>query len=104
MQGSIRFDRCSIADDVLADLDLSCRTTLITGCSSGIGFETFRALAVWDAHVIGLARSVRPHDSYASGSSTPAACDVADLDSVNAACATVMKLEAPLAVHEYRWR
>src|ERR1700691_1428893 len=95
MQGSIAFGRRSTADDVLAGLDLSGRTILVTGCSSGIGFETFRALAARGAHVIGLARSreaARFACERVGGSSTPVACDLANLGSVNAACAAVLKL------------
>jgi WW domain-containing oxidoreductase len=99
MQGSIAFGRRSTADDVLAGLDLSGRTILVTGCNSGIGFETFRALAARGAHVIGLARSreaARFACERAGGSSTPVACDLANLDSVNAACAAVVTLGRPL--------
>ena len=34
----------STADDVLAGVDLVNKTILITGCNSGIGFESMRAL------------------------------------------------------------
>jgi NAD(P)-dependent dehydrogenase (short-subunit alcohol dehydrogenase family) len=54
MSKPIPFGTRSTADDVLAGLDLSRRTILVTGCNAGIGFETFRALAHHGAHVIGF--------------------------------------------------
>lgn len=99
MVSSIPFGPGSTADDVLAGLDLSGRTILVTGCYSGIGFETFRALAARGAHVIGLARSreaARHACERAGGSATPIACDLANLDSVIAARNAVRKLGRPL--------
>jgi WW domain-containing oxidoreductase len=68
---------------------------VITGCNSGIGFETFRALAAHGAHVIALARTLeaaRDACQRVGGSSTPVACDLADLDSVIAATDAVLGL------------
>jgi WW domain-containing oxidoreductase len=95
MRPSIPFGPRSTADDVLAGLDLSGRTMVITGCNSGIGFETFRALAARGAHVIALARTLEAAQDAcqrAGGSSTPVACDLADLDSVSAAIHAVLRL------------
>lgn len=99
MSTPIPFGARSTADDVLAGLDLSGRTILITGCNAGIGFETFRALACHGAHVIGLARSLqaaREACRRAGGSSSAVACDLADLDSVIEATRTVRRLDRPL--------
>lgn len=46
------FGFSSTADEVLADKDLSGRTTLVTGGYSGLGRETARAMAARGAHVI----------------------------------------------------
>jgi WW domain-containing oxidoreductase len=99
MSKPIPFGARSTADDVLAGLDLSGRTILVTGCNAGIGFETFRALACHGAHVIGLARNLQAaHEACrrAGGSSSAVACDLADLDSVREATRTVHRLDRPL--------
>jgi WW domain-containing oxidoreductase len=99
MSATIPFDRRSTADDVLAGLDLSGRTILITGCNAGIGFETFRTLVEHGAHVIALARSLHTAEQAcrrAGGSSSAVACDLADLNSVQAACQSVRRLNRPL--------
>jgi hypothetical protein len=46
----------STADLVLAGIDLTRKRFAVTGCNSGIGFETMNALVANGAHVIGLAR------------------------------------------------
>jgi WW domain-containing oxidoreductase len=99
MNKPIPFGHRSTADEVLAGLDLSGRTILITGCNAGIGFETFRALARHGAHVIGLARNLeaaRDACQKVGGSSSAVACDLADLGSVLEATRTVRRLQRPL--------
>lgn len=53
------FNASSTADDVLAGLDLTGKTVLITGGSGGIGEETARAFAVRGADVTISARSAK---------------------------------------------
>jgi WW domain-containing oxidoreductase len=82
------FGSKSTADEVLANLDLTDRRILVTGCSGGIGFETMRALSARGAHVIGLARSLDKAQSACSRLqtfSTAVACDQSDLRSVQLA-------------------
>lgn len=52
------FNRRSTAEEVTTGLDLTGKTALVTGCNSGIGFETMRVLAMRGAEVIGSARSL----------------------------------------------
>ena len=39
------FDANSTADEVTAGVDLTGKLALVTGCTSGIGYETMRVLA-----------------------------------------------------------
>ncbi|TMS32395.1 hypothetical protein L596_000240 [Steinernema carpocapsae] len=53
-----RFNGRTTAQEVVADIDLNDKTFLITGCTSGIGVETARALVLKGAHVVMANRSV----------------------------------------------
>jgi WW domain-containing oxidoreductase len=99
MSQAIPFGSRSTADKVLAGIDLSGKRIVVTGCNSGIGFETMSALSANGAHVIGLARSLQDAKiacGKASPYCTPVACDLADLDSVAAAADTIRALQGPL--------
>ncbi|MDB6050220.1 MAG: short-chain dehydrogenase/reductase [Pseudomonas sp.] len=85
MSSSISYNRRSTAEYVLADVDLSGKNMLLTGCSSGIGLETMRVLANHGAHVIGLARSAvtaRNTCAKLGIQATIIECEMSDLDSV----------------------
>src|SRR5690606_7797099 len=51
------FDLESTTDDVLDGIDLSGTLAVVTGASTGLGFETSRALAAAGAHVVLAVRS-----------------------------------------------
>jgi NAD(P)-dependent dehydrogenase (short-subunit alcohol dehydrogenase family) len=78
----------STTEDVLAGIDLSGKTLLVTGVSAGLGVETARAAAAHGAKVIGTARDV----AKAKKALAPFAdlgigvleCDLASLASVRA--------------------
>src|SRR5262245_52964492 len=57
-RGPSGFGYGSTAMEVVAGCDLSGRTMLVTGCNSGIGLETIRALAARGARIIAAARTV----------------------------------------------
>ncbi len=52
------FDENSTAEDVTAGIDLKGKLAVVTGCTSGIGFETMRVLALRGAYVVGTSRSL----------------------------------------------
>src|ERR1700736_3863561 len=99
MARSIPYGARSTADQVLAGIDLTRKRIVVTGCNSGIGFETMNALVANGAHVIGLARtrdSAQAACNSAGASATPIACDMADLESVEAAADSILPLPRPL--------
>lgn len=90
-----RFNRKSTADQVLGGLDLGNHTFLVTGCASGIGFETLRALAARGAHVVGTARTLdraRQACERVAGSTAAVACDQDDFESVATAAQDIRAL------------
>ena len=80
------------AEDVTDGLDLSGKTYLVTGASSGLGLETVRVLAKRGAHVFALARTKdKAADALASvqADGTAMACELSDPASVRACAAAV---------------
>ena len=92
-------------DEVAAGYDLSDRTVMITGCNSGLGYESLRTLAEHGAHVIGTARTlasaaeacatINPEGKWRT---TPLACELTDMASVAACADAVAALDRPLDV------
>src|SRR5690606_1188494 len=67
----------------------------VTGCTSGIGLEMMRVLALRGAHVIGTARTTAKGEAACEGIEgrvTPVVLDLADLDSVVACAARIRAL------------
>ncbi len=89
------FGADSTAEEVTAGLDLSGRTALVTGCTSGLGYETMRVLALRGAHVIGTGRTLdKAAEACASvaGKTTPLALELADFDSAVSCARSVREL------------
>lgn len=79
----------STAEEVTKGIDLTGKTALVTGCTSGIGFETMRVLALRGAHVFGTGRTLEKAEeacALVTGSTTPLALELSDFDSC-VACA-----------------
>jgi NAD(P)-dependent dehydrogenase (short-subunit alcohol dehydrogenase family) len=99
MAHSNPFNARSTADHVLAGVDLTGRRFVVTGCNSGIGFETMNSLAANGAQVVGLARSwtaAREACARVGPTCTAVACDLSDLDSVADAAGAIRALNTPL--------
>ena len=89
----------STAEEATAGCDLTGKTMLVTGCNSGLGFETVRALALRGARVIATARTVdkaREACGRLKGDFLPVACELSDPASVRAAVASVRNGAGPL--------
>jgi NAD(P)-dependent dehydrogenase (short-subunit alcohol dehydrogenase family) len=87
------------ADEVMAGIDLTGKTALITGVNSGIGYETMRVMAEHGAHVIGAARTMEKAETACNsvqGSTTPVVCELTDFNSIVACTDTVADLDTPI--------
>lgn len=95
------FGAASTAEDVTAGMDLSGRTALVTGATSGLGLETLRVLALRGSHVIATGRTLeRATEACAAASathsSTPIALDLENWDGIVAATETIRAIGRPI--------
>ena len=93
------FGAKSTAEDVTDGLELGGGTALVTGCNSGIGFETMRVLARRGVHVYGAARTLEKAENACgdvNGPTTPLVIELTDFDSVVAAAEKVKAMDKTL--------
>lgn len=86
--GPTGFGYGSTTEDVTRDLDLTGRRYLVTGCNSGLGFETARVLTARGATVVGTARTEAKAAGAVErieGEVLPVVCELAEPASVRAA-------------------
>ena len=72
------------AERVTEGLDLSGKVAVVTGCNSGIGYETMRVLAMRGAHVFATGRTLekaRNACESVDGKTTPVVLELTDLQS-----------------------
>ena len=95
------FGAAATAEEVTAGIDLTGKTALVTGCNTGIGYETMRALALRGAHVLATARTKeKGREACASveGRCTPLVLELTDFDSVIACADQVQALDVSLDI------
>jgi len=95
------FDEDSTADEVLAGINLEGQLVVVTGCTSGIGFETMRALASRGAWVVGTSRSLEKAAAACAkvrGKTTPLQLELSDFASVIACANAIRSINAPLDI------
>lgn len=93
------FDSDSTAESVTEGLDLSGKTILVTGCNSGMGYETMRVLAKRGAHVIGTGRTREKAEAACAsvgGSTTALVMELMDPESVMKCAEDMLALGIPL--------
>jgi NAD(P)-dependent dehydrogenase (short-subunit alcohol dehydrogenase family) len=93
------FDEDSTAEEVTDGMDLAGKIAVVTGCTSGIGFETMRVLALRGAWVIGTSRSLQRADDACRrvrGKTTPLELELSDFDSVVRCAETIRSLNSPI--------
>ncbi|MFQ6006699.1 MAG: SDR family oxidoreductase [Woeseia sp.] len=93
------FGADSTAEEVTEGIDLTAKVAVVTGCNSGIGYETMRVLALRGAHVIGTGRSIEKAQNACSsvlGVTTPVQLELSDFGSVTACAATIRSLNSPI--------
>ncbi|MBT8098152.1 MAG: SDR family NAD(P)-dependent oxidoreductase [Gammaproteobacteria bacterium] len=87
------FDEDSTAEEVTEGIDLTGKLALVTGCTSGLGFETMRVLAKRGAMVAGTSRSLERAEEACNkvlGATTAIQLELSDFDSV-VACANIVR-------------
>ena len=93
------FDASSTAEEVTEGLDLSGKIAVVTGCTSGIGFETMRVLALRGAYVIGTGRTLPKAQAACEqviGLTTAVQLELSDFQSVVACAESIRSLNSPL--------
>jgi NAD(P)-dependent dehydrogenase (short-subunit alcohol dehydrogenase family) len=91
----------STADEVLAGIDLTGQTAVITGVNSGIGYESMKALAGHGAHVIGAARTMEKAETACNsveGKTTPVVCELTEFATIVACAKTVRAMNVPVDI------
>jgi NAD(P)-dependent dehydrogenase (short-subunit alcohol dehydrogenase family) len=96
---SSEFDDDSTAEDVTDGIDLTGKIAVVTGCTSGIGFETMRVLASRGCYVVGTGRTLKSAQDACSsvrGVTTPVQLELSDFDSVARCADSIRTLNSPI--------
>jgi NAD(P)-dependent dehydrogenase (short-subunit alcohol dehydrogenase family) len=93
------FDEDSTAEEVTEGIDLKGKIAVVTGCTSGIGFETMRVLAKRGCYVVGTGRTLETAQQACSrvpGITTPVQLELSDFDSIAACADAIRSLNSPI--------
>ena len=97
--GASGYGASTTAEQVTADLNLSEKTYLVTGCNAGLGMETVRVLALRGARVLALARTLEKAEEVSArmpGNVVPMCCELSDPSSIRTAVQEVKALNIEL--------
>ncbi len=95
------YDEDSTAEEVTASVDLAGKLAVVTGCTSGIGFETMRVLAKRGAYVVGTSRSLERASAACkrvAGTTTPLQLELSDFESVVACANEIRSINSPVDI------
>jgi len=95
------FDGHSTAEEVTAGVDLGGKLAVVTGCTSGIGFETMRVLAMRGAWVVGTSRVLQRAEAACArvtGTTTALQLELSDYESVIACANAIRSINLPLDI------
>ncbi len=95
------YDEESTAEEVTASVDLTGKLAVVTGCTSGIGFETMRVLAKRGAYVVGTSRSLEKASAACkrvAGTTTPLQLELSDFESVVACANEIRSINSPVDI------
>jgi NAD(P)-dependent dehydrogenase (short-subunit alcohol dehydrogenase family) len=93
------YDEDSTAEEVTVSADLTGKLAVVTGCTSGIGFETMRVLAKRGAYVVGTSRSLEKASAACrrvEGTTTPLQLELSDFESVVACANDIRSINSPV--------
>lgn len=93
------FDEDSTAEEVTGGIDLDDKIAVVTGCNSGIGFETMRVLALRGAYVIGTGRTMEKAQAACNkvrGVTTAVELELSDFDSVVRCAEQIRAMNRPI--------
>lgn len=98
-KGKSGFGYGSTAEEVTEGLSLAGKTILVTGCNSGLGYETLRVLSLRGARVVGTARTLdkakeacsRAAHQASGAHLVPMECELSQPASVRACVAQIKK-------------
>lgn len=95
------FGEDATAEEVTEGIDLKGKIAVVTGCNSGIGYETMRVLALRGAYVLGTGRTLEKAQAACAsvrGVTTPLQLELSDPESVVACAEAIRSLNSPVDI------